>query len=51
MRVFHKGNGGVSSARNLGMREARGEYLFFIDADDWIDAKAFERLWTALEEA
>ena len=51
VRVFHKGNGGVSSARNLGMREARGEYLFFIDADDWIDAKAFERLWTALEEA
>ena len=40
VRVFHKGNGGVSSARNLGMREARGEYLFFIDADDWIDAQA-----------
>ena len=36
IRVFHKENGGVSSARNLGLDNARGEWLAFIDADDWI---------------
>lgn len=35
-RVFHKPNGGVSSARNLGIREAKGEYIHFMDADDYI---------------
>ena len=51
VRVFHKGNGGVSSARNLGMREARGEYLFFIDADDWIAPETCQTLLDALEGA
>ena len=33
-RVFHKENGGVSSARNLGMKEAKGEWICFVDSDD-----------------
>lgn len=36
IRVFHKKNGGVSSARNCGLKEAIGNYLFFIDSDDWV---------------
>ena len=36
-RVLHKENGGLSSARNAGMDAARGDYLLFVDADDWID--------------
>lgn len=36
IRVFHKENGGVSSARNLGLRNAQGEWIIFIDSDDWI---------------
>ena len=36
VRVFHKANEGVSLARNLGVNEASGEWIAFIDADDWI---------------
>ena len=37
-RVIHKANEGVSSARNIGMRLANGEYISFIDSDDYLDA-------------
>lgn len=36
IRVFHKPNGGVSSARNLGLDNAKGEWVTFVDSDDWI---------------
>ena len=36
VRVFHKENGGVSSARNLGLDNAQGEYVTFCDADDYV---------------
>lgn len=41
IRVFHKKNGGVSSARNCGLKEAVGNYLFFIDSDDWVEPDFF----------
>ena len=48
VRVFHKENGGVSSARNVGLSNAIGEYLTFIDADDWIDVDCFEEGYSLL---
>ena len=35
-RVFHKENGGLSSARNYGIDRARGEFIMFVDSDDWV---------------
>lgn len=37
VKVFHKENGGVSSARNLGIKKAVGEWITFVDADDWLE--------------
>lgn len=42
--VFHKLNGGVSSARNIGISNARGEYITYIDSDDTIELDYLERL-------
>lgn len=44
IRVFHKENGGSSSARNLGISHAKGEYIGFIDSDDFIEPEMYERL-------
>lgn len=44
VRVFHKPNGGVSSARNLGLDHARGEWLTFADADDWMESDSLKRV-------
>lgn len=41
VKVFHKPNGGVSSARNLGLNNAKGEWVTFIDSDDYIEQGFF----------
>lgn len=50
VRVFHKENTGVSETRNLCLSQARGRYLQFLDADDWITANATKLLVRAMEE-
>lgn len=44
IRAFHKENGGASSARNYGMKLAQGEYINFVDADDWMELDMYEKL-------
>ena len=46
--IVDKKNGGLSSARNAGMKVARGEFYSFIDSDDWIDVTMLEKLYNSM---
>lgn len=50
IRVFHKENGGSSSARNLGISEAKGKWIGFVDSDDFIDPEMYEKLMECILE-
>lgn len=50
IRVVHKPNGGLGSARNAGIEVARGEYLSFIDSDDWVDHDSYTRLYAVMRK-
>ena len=50
IRYFEKENGGVSSARNLGLKNVKGNYITFVDSDDWIEENYLEVLYNALKE-
>lgn len=49
VQVIHKQNGGLSSARNAGMRIAKGKYVGFVDSDDYVDVEMFGELAESLE--
>ncbi len=49
VRAFHKENGGVSSARNLGLDKAKGEWITFVDSDDWLKPRCLEQLTNKLD--
>ena len=50
IKVIHKKNGGLASARNAGMEVMTGTYLFFLDSDDWLEPDGLERLYRIAEE-
>ena len=50
IKVIHKANGGLSSARNVGIELAGGEYLSFVDSDDWIASDMFEKVMKLFDE-
>lgn len=45
IKVIHKENGGLSDARNAGLKKAKGEYIGFVDSDDYIKEDMFETLY------
>lgn len=51
VRVYHKINGGLSSARNFGLEKAQGEFIGFVDSDDYIHPQMYEVLLKAFEES
>lgn len=50
VQVIHKPNGGLSDARNAGIERAKGEYLCFVDSDDWIAEDMLARLYQLLKD-
>ena len=50
IKVYHKENGGLSDARNYGVERAIGEYIGFVDSDDYIDEEMYEKLYGAIKK-
>lgn len=51
IKVYTQGNSGPSLSRNKGMNLAKGEYIAFVDADDWIDTDFIEKLYNAAKKS
>ena len=49
VKVIHKSNGGLSSARNVGLSLASGEWIGFVDSDDWLDTNIYQKCIDELE--
>ncbi len=48
VKVIHKENGGLSSARNAGLKKATGDYIGFVDSDDYVHPEMFEKLYNRI---
>ncbi|MDR0485368.1 MAG: glycosyltransferase, partial [Elusimicrobiota bacterium] len=51
IRIFHKENGGLSSARNYGLKYATAPYIAFLDSDDWLELDALEISYRTMRES
>ena len=49
VKVIHKENRGLSSARNAGLDICQGDYIFFVDSDDWISHNMYEKMLSSLK--
>lgn len=45
IKVINKKNGGLSDARNAGIKKAKGDYIGFVDSDDWVELDMFEKMY------
>lgn len=50
VEVYKKKNGGISTARNLGLKHAKGKYVFFFDSDDFIEPNGFEKMIEGIKQ-
>jgi glycosyltransferase involved in cell wall biosynthesis/peptidoglycan/xylan/chitin deacetylase (PgdA/CDA1 family) len=50
MRVITQANQGLSAVRNIGISQARGKYIGFVDGDDWVDPQMYEALYVSAEQ-
>ena len=50
IKVIHKANRGLSSARNFGIRIARADYIAFVDSDDYVEPTTFEKAYNAMKD-
>ena len=51
IRVIHKPNGGSVSSRKTGIQEAKGEYITYIDGDDWLELDHYEKIMSQIDDA
>lgn len=49
IKVIHKVNSGIADVRNVGIQEASGQYIGFVDSDDYIESDMYEKLYNALQ--
>ena len=50
IKVINKKNGGLSEARNAGIEIAKGDYIGFLDSDDWIELNMYEKLYKYIKQ-